>query len=72
MDYRNPYTLTGSWLNNSFMNIQGDPFLGPFDITDFANLDAPDYLAAGSTHKVRRIVEGSTTPLIAARTARRD
>lgn len=65
------YTMTGSWLNNSYSAIQGAGLFRAFDMHDFAHLDAPDYLPAGSTHKVRRIVTGTTEQLIATRTALR-
>lgn len=71
METLKTYTLTGSWLNNSFSNMHGG-VLGGWDMTDFANLDAPDYVAAGSTLKVRRAIAGTCEHLIATRTARRD
>ena len=71
METLKTYTITGSWLNNSFSNMNGG-VLGSWDITDFANLDAPDYVAAGSTIKVRRAVGNTSEHLIATRTARRN
>lgn len=71
MDTLANYTMTGSWLNNSYTNIQGDGPFHEFDLHDFAHLDAPDYLPAGSTHKVRRVVTGTTGELIATRTTLR-
>lgn len=47
------WTVTGSYLNNSYRNMQSREAEFMFDLTDFANLDAPDSIAAGSTSKVR-------------------
>lgn len=70
MERLTQYTVTGSWLNNRFSAMHGG-VLGEWDMTDFANLDAPDYIAAGSTHKVRRAIAGTSEYLLATRTAPR-
>lgn len=43
-------TITGSWLNTSYRDVQGGTF-GEWDLYDFAQLDAPESIAAGGTRK---------------------